>query len=268
LQCGLVKTDFNNGWLARALKEKSSNNESKQTSALAVSRSLPLSMRGHKEVLTWYPSNLESTDEDLHDRIKQLYEYEESLSIKFEEALAIQELEKRALRKNTHKNLQQGKLSTLAASCAKFLSDPKGPDVAMLEVDGWDTHNRQVERLQKKFNELDQAINTLHKGLGNQWKNTLLIIATEFGRTVKINGTGGTDHGTGTSLFIAGGNINGGKVLGKWPGLAKEKLYKERDLKPTSDMFSWIGNAISDHWGLDEKQLNRIFPDTDFSFNR
>jgi len=93
----------------------------------------------------------------------------------------------------------------------------------------------------------------------------LFVITTEFGRTAKINGTKGTDHGTATSMFIGGGALHdmqtkGGKVLGKWPGLAKEQLYQERDVYPTSNTFDWIANALKEHWQLTHEEVNQIFP--------
>jgi uncharacterized protein (DUF1501 family) len=130
----------------------------------------------------------------------------------------------------------------------------------MLELDGWDTHQRQVGRLSRKFTELDQGLASLRKGLGEQWQNTAVIIATEFGRTVAENGTGGTDHGTASAMFLAGGAVRGGHVYGQWPGLDKNKLYQGRDLAPTSDSRQWISAVLKQHWQLSSRQLNTVFP--------
>ena len=100
----------------------------------------------------------------------------------------------------------------------------------------------------------------LKKSLAAQWDNTLVIVATEFGRTVKENGTRGTDHGTASALFLAGGKINGGQILGDWPGLAISELYQQRDLKPTSNSFDWIAGALQQHWQLNQQQIKQIFP--------
>ena len=131
-----------------------------------------------------------------------------------------------------------------------------------VKLNGWDTHSRQKNILNRKFKELDEGIKALHDGLGDQWKNTIVIIGTEFGRTAKMNGTGGTDHGTATSMFMTGGATKGGQVLGRWPGLSKDKLYENRDLQPTSNTFSWIASSLSQHWQLDNSQTARIFPQT------
>jgi uncharacterized protein (DUF1501 family) len=114
--------------------------------------------------------------------------------------------------------------------------------------------------LDAQFKELDSGLAAMRTALGDDWKNTAIVIATEFGRTAAMNGTNGTDHGTASALFIAGGAIAGGKVLGEWPGLANAQLYEGRDLRPTSDMRSWVSTVLHQHWGLSAKQLQTIFP--------
>jgi len=212
-------------------------------------------MRGNDNTLTWYPSDLPPSSNDLNERLFQIYEKDKTLSIRLEQALETQKLAGKM-----SKSKQRGRFPNLAKSCAKLLSEPNGPSIAMLELNGWDTHSNQVNRLNRKFKELDQGIEILHNGLKENWENTTLLINSEFGRTVKINGTGGTDHGTATSMFIAGGAINGGHVLGKWPGLEEINLYQGRDLMPTSNTFDWIGKALQEHWQLSDKQISRIFP--------
>jgi len=257
LESGLPKADVDNGWLARALIELNINksNESEKLNALAIARSLPAALRGNKKSITWYPSSLPDTNDDLHQRLFELYQNNEELSSKLNQALKTQGLI------DSISNLKQrGTFSNLAKSCAALMSENGGPSVAMLEMGGWDTHNRQVNILKKRFSILDEGIKSLHDGLQDKWKDTVFVVTTEFGRTVKINGTGGTDHGTATSMFIGGGAIKGGKVLGKWPGLTKKNLFQGRDLRPTSNTFNWISNTLRDHWGLSNEQINRVFP--------
>jgi len=130
----------------------------------------------------------------------------------------------------------------------------------MLELGGWDTHNNQANRLSKKLTELDTGLAELKAGLGAEWKNTVVIIGTEFGRTAKENGTGGTDHGTGSAMFLAGGALNGGRVLGQWPGLADNQLFEQRDLMPTTNSFSWIANVLVQQWKFSHEELFQVFP--------
>jgi len=155
LECGLATIDEDNGWLARVTSELSPQTNSQ---ALAVARSLPVSMRGNNDITTWYPSYLKSNNDDLYERLMQLYEYEEDLSQKLEQAVETQ-----ALVKGTGKHKQRGKLPNLAQSCATLMSQDNGPNIAMLEMSGWDTHNRQTARLNNQLNELDSAVSYCHR---------------------------------------------------------------------------------------------------------
>jgi uncharacterized protein (DUF1501 family) len=130
----------------------------------------------------------------------------------------------------------------------------------MLEMSGWDTHQNQIGRLDRQFQQLDEGIAALRKNLAEQWDQTVVVVTTEFGRTVAENGTRGTDHGTASAMFIAGGAVAGGRVRGRWPGLAVSKLYEGRDLMPTSDTRQWIRAILSQHWKLNSAQLEYVFP--------
>jgi uncharacterized protein (DUF1501 family) len=156
---------------------------------------------------------------------------------------------------------RQGKFIDLTKACANLLTNQnENIDCAMLEFGGWDTHSNQSNRLERNLNELDQGLGELKEGLGKEWQNTVIIIGTEFGRTVKENGTGGTDHGTGSALFLAGGAVQGGRVLGDWPGLETSQLFEQRDLMPTSNSYSWISNVLANHWQIPESALQHVFP--------
>ena len=250
LECGKGEIDHDSGWLARAIDVKNKQ-------ALAVSRSTPISLRSSGNVNTWYPSKLKDADDDIYSALSKLYQHDEDLSKNLESGLAIKGL---VSGKGSKKNKQQGNFTELSKSCAKLLVGDGGPDCAMLELGGWDTHNNQDKRLEKNLTELDSGLAELKLGLGAEWKNTVVIIGTEFGRTAKENGTGGTDHGTGSALFIAGGAVNGGKLEGRWPGLKPEQLFKQRDLMPTSNSFAWFGNVLAQHWQLSDKELAYVFP--------
>ncbi|KGJ89237.1 DUF1501 domain-containing protein [Thalassotalea sp. ND16A] len=115
-------------------------------------------------------------------------------------------------------------------------------------------------RLTRQLSDLDKGLAALKDELGDYWQNTVVMVATEFGRTARENGTVGTDHGTGSAMFIAGGAIKGGQVLGQWPGLKNEQLFNGRDLMPTSNTFSWMGAVLQQHWQLSDSQIAKIFP--------
>src|SRR6185437_1722311 len=110
---------------------------------------------------------------------------------------------------------------------------------------------------------LDGALAEFEAGLGERWRDTVVVVATEFGRTAHINGTEGTDHGTGTIALLAGGAVKGGRVIADWPTLKPASLYQNRDLAPTTDLRAVIKGVLSDHLGLSERVLtNAVFPDS------
>ena len=118
-----------------------------------------------------------------------------------------------------------------------------------------------VGQLQTRLEGLDALIGGLKTGLGAQWDQTMLVVATEFGRTARANGTQGTDHGTASSLLVAGGAMKAGGPLGDWPTLADNRLYEDRDLAPTLDVRSVFKGVLRDHLGVDRAALDaRVFP--------
>ena len=249
LESGYSQADTDSGWLNRAV-------DMYQGQSLAVAHSVPISLRGKHASQTWYPDKFVDSTEDLYDRLQSLYTNDDELLSSLNMGLDTQEkLGDMAPVKRHHQ------FANLALSCGKLMRASNGPDCSMLELDGWDTHQRQAGRLSRKFSELDQGLASLRQGLGDQWQNTAVIIATEFGRTVAENGTGGTDHGTASAMFLAGGAIRGGHVYGQWPSLDKNKLYQGRDLAPTSDNRQWISAILKQHWQLNSRQLNTVFPE-------
>lgn len=136
--------------------------------------------------------------------------------------------------------------------------------IAAFSISGWDTHRNQRPVLRRQLAELSEAIRTLRHRLGADWGRTAVLAMTEFGRTVRENGTKGTDHGTGGALLLAGGAIRGGRVYGRWPGLADGDLYQHRDLMPTADVRAYAAWAMRGLYGLDRSLLeNKIFPGLD-----
>jgi uncharacterized protein (DUF1501 family) len=135
--------------------------------------------------------------------------------------------------------------------------------MAMIETNGWDTHSGQRGRLNAQLKSLDQLVAALKAGLGPDWSNTLVVVATEFGRTAKPNGTGGTDHGQASAAMLLGGAVRGGSVIADWPGLSTAALYEGRDLKPTTDLDALIAGALAQHYGVDPaRTMATLFPDS------
>ncbi len=249
LESGLPRIDHDSGWLARSL-------QAKHKQALALARSTPISLRSAEAVKTWYPSHLKDVNEDIYERLAVMYQNDELLSQRLAAGLAVEQM----AGATSAKSRRQGQFLELSKACARLMRGDNGVDCAMLEFGGWDTHNNQAIRLSRQLSQLDQGLQNLKLGLGEHWPNTVVIVASEFGRTAKENGTKGTDHGTAGAMFLAGGAINGGRVLGDWPGLAKKQLFEGRDLQPTSNAFSWIATVLAQHWGLTDAQLADVFP--------
>lgn len=249
LESGLKTMDHDTGWLGRAIEQLQTD-----TKGFAVANSMPISMRSTDKVSTWYPSRLKDADENIYEALMNLYQEDDLLLSRLNEGLNTQSMAGNKVAK------RKGKFLDLAKSCGRLLANDNGTDCAMLEVGGWDTHNNQELRLSRQLSDLDNGIAALKNELGDYWQNTVVMVATEFGRTAKENGTGGTDHGTGSAMFIGGGAVQGGRVLGQWPGLEESQLFNGRDLMPTTNTFSWVGAVLQQHWHLDAKTIAKVFP--------
>jgi uncharacterized protein (DUF1501 family) len=153
-----------------------------------------------------------------------------------------------------------------AGSAAKFLARPDGPRVGALAFDGWDTHADEGAvggRLAALLAALDGAIAAIETGMGPAWSDTVVAVVTEFGRTARINGTEGTDHGTATIALLVGGAVKGGRVIADWPGLKTANLHEQRDLKPTADLRAVLKGVLRDHLRVPESALStKVFPDS------
>jgi uncharacterized protein (DUF1501 family) len=149
---------------------------------------------------------------------------------------------------------------------ATLMRSEGGPQVAVIEAGGWDTHANQggaKGALAQRLAGLDQALRVLADELGPLWLQTAVLVVTEFGRTAAMNGTRGTDHGTGGCAFLAGGAVRGGRVIADWPGLARTALLDNRDLRPTLDLRSVFKGVLDEHLHVNAKTLaTRIFPDS------
>jgi len=151
-----------------------------------------------------------------------------------------------------------------ASGAARFMARPDGPRVGALAFDGWDTHANEGAahgRLSALLGALDGALAAIESGMGTAWSETAIAVITEFGRTARINGTEGTDHGTATVALLAGGALKGGRVIADWPGVAETTLFQGRDLRPTTDLRAVVKGILRDHVRVDERALaQQVFP--------
>jgi uncharacterized protein (DUF1501 family) len=241
------------GWVGRLLTLL----PAAERDAIAIAPAVPLALRGSAPVGTYAPSRLPQADADLIARLTALYADDALLRPLWDSAVKTQELASDIGGNNGRNGADLGKLA------ASLMLPADGARVMMVETGGWDTHSGQKGRLTAQLRGLDQLIGALQTGLGPAWNDTLVVVATEFGRTVEVNGTGGTDHGTGSAaMFFGGGLAMGGRVSADWPGLGAGARLDGRDLKPTRSLESVIGGAVAQHYGLDPARVMKtLYPD-------
>ena len=151
----------------------------------------------------------------------------------------------------------------LGSTLAGFMVQQGGPRIAAISLDGWDTHAGQVGQLNSRLSYLDAVLDGLNTGLGDEWSNTVVVAATEFGRTARVNGTGGTDHGTGSTALVLGGGLKRGGIIGDWPTLKQDALFENRDVRPSLDMRGLFKGVLAEHMGVDRAVLEaKVFPDS------
>ena len=261
--------ELSTGWLGRALASNGSK-------AIALNTSVPLVLRGSAGVDTWAPSTLPDPSADLVAHLERMYAADPALAAALERARALH-LDAPALQDaaTMSDSMMAGApagaarpsgFAVLARRAAEFLGQPVGPQAAVLELGGWDTHANQANPngpLANALRQLDAGLAALRAGLvqADAWSRTVVVVASEFGREVAVNGTLGTDHGTGGAAFVLGGAVRGGRVVGDWPGLAKAKRFEGRDLRITTDLRAVLKGVLSDHLRVSSRTLDGdVFP--------
>lgn len=253
------------GWLNRALAglPKVRGRPVAGQQGVALGASVPLVMRGPAEVASWSPSRLPPMDDDTLQRLSDLYSGDELLARRLADATAAMDMAGDAQGMGGGRN-GMAQFGQAAKTAAGFLLREDGPRVAVLETSGWDTHaNQGAEQgaLATRLAALDAGLRALRTELGPAWDRTVVLVATEFGRTVAVNGTRGTDHGTGAAAFLVGGGVRG-RVVADWPGLSPSALYQGRDLAPTLELRAVMAAVLRDHMGLAPAFIEReVFPD-------
>ena len=271
------------GWLGRALAGT-------QGKGLALQAAVPLILRGSADIDSWAPSTLPDPSPDLLQRLERLYAHDPALAQALRRA--------RGLRADDAGAMVMGDAATatgmrppggpapaapsasgpvpagrttpatppavqLARRAAEFLALPAGPQAAVLEMGGWDTHANQAApqgALATNLRRLDEALGALCQGLQSApglWNRSVVLVMTEFGREVAINGTQGTDHGSGGAAFVLGGRVQGGRVLADWPGLAPSQRFEGRDLRITTDLRSVWKTVLAQHLRVPEAVIAR-----------
>ncbi|MFN3559070.1 MAG: DUF1501 domain-containing protein [Brevundimonas sp.] len=241
------------GWLNRALAAAGGGS----LKGLSVGAQTPLILRGAAETSSWAPGGQVKGEDRIASLLQDLYVDDPLLQGNLARGLETEAMAMAA----GDTSLRRNDVNGLGQAVARLMTGENGADVVALSIDGWDTHARQNGQMQTRLTGLDQVIGGIHDGMGAQWANTMVVVATEFGRTARANGTQGTDHGTGSSLLVAGGALKPGGLIGDWPTLADNRLFEGRDLAPTIDVRSVFKGVLRDHLGVDRATLDsRVFP--------
>jgi len=260
------------GWLNRALTAVPG--ERSRDAGVALGQNVPLVMRGPAEVTSWSPSKLAGLDDDTLARITDLYARDPLLSVRLADALMAEGAMGQDMAAAPGMAPGQaappapgGAYAEIVRAAAGFLRQEDGPQVAVFDTTGWDTHANEggaEGQLAGRLAALDKGLATLKGELGPVWKDTAVLLITEFGRTAAINGTRGTDHGTATMAFLAGGAVAGGRVIADWPGLSSRALYQGRDLTPTLDLRCVLKGVLDEHLGIPARSLEAtVFPQSE-----
>lgn len=226
--------------------------------ALAIAQAVPLALRGSAPVSNYAPSALPQASEDLMARVSQLYAADAELGPLWSRALETKAMAGDDAMRNLNDARAAGELT------ASLMRGPDGARIGMIELGGWDTHANQRGAFARSARQLDALLAAYKAGMGAGWADTMVVVATEFGRTAKLNGTGGTDHGTASAALVMGGAVRGGRVLADWSGLAEAQLYEGRDLAPTTALESVLAGAVAEHLRLDPiRAMAQLFPGRD-----
>ncbi|HET7756477.1 MAG TPA: DUF1501 domain-containing protein, partial [Steroidobacteraceae bacterium] len=251
------------GWLNRALAAAPGGE--KRDAGVALGQNVPLVMRGPAAVTSWSPSRLAGPDEDTLARLTDLYSQDPLLSVRLAAALAAAALAAEdGVGSAMAGETRAGRYAEIVRAAGGFLRQERGPRVAVFDTTGWDTHANEggaAGQLAGRLATLDAALAVLKQELGPAWRDTAVLLVTEFGRTAAINGTRGTDHGTATMAFLLGGAVAGGRVIADWPGLGTRALYQGRDLAPTLDLRCVLKGLLEEHLGIPARSLaDSVFP--------
>ena len=252
------------GWLNRAVQAMG------KVEAISVGPTAPLILRGAAPAGSWSPGGrVIEAGARLPGLLQDLYKDDPLLGPALARGLATETLARESGAAGGDAMMRAGPAQgreaarAMGSALADFLRAPGGPQIAAVSLDGFDTHANQATLLGVRLTSLDALVDGLHTGLGPEWKNTLVLAVTEFGRTARANGTGGTDHGTGSTALVLGGALKRGGIVGDWPTLKRQALFEDRDVYPALDLRGLSKGLLADHLGLERTALDSlVFPDS------
>ena len=268
------------GWLNRTVESLA---KTRAVSALSVGPTAPLVLRGRAPYASWSPGRVVDGSARLPGLLQDLYRDDPLLGPALARGLATESMAQAAMTSVAAAEpqgamapaatplvrlAQQGQAAArqLGETLAGFMREDGGPQIAAVSLDGFDTHANQGAaqgQLAARLGYLDAVLDGLHRGLDEAWKDTAVLVATEFGRTARVNGTNGTDHGTASTALLLGDALKPGGIVGGWPSLRTQALFESRDLAPTLDMRGLIKGVLAEHLGVERAALDgAIFPDS------
>ena len=257
------------GWLNRALLPEAG--KVSPVRAISLGTSLARTMRGTNEALaisnlgdfqikdartsnTFENMYAGTVDQVLHGTARET----------FDAVRVVQDVEKRPYEPANGASYPAGRFGQSMQQIARLIKSNVGLEVAFADMGGWDTHVNEVGAkasvgpLANLLSEFGQSLAAFYQDLGDYMQDVTVVTMSEFGRTAKENGNRGTDHGHANAMFVLGGDIQGGKVHGVWPGLAPEQLYEGRDLKVTTDFRDVLAELTVKHLG--NSKVASVFP--------
>jgi uncharacterized protein (DUF1501 family) len=278
LESGMARPGFaDSGWLNRALVALAPDGrvDLSGSRALGIGAVTPLVVRGQAPVLSWVPQKkLLPASADTQARLLDMYQHTDpKLAVALEARIRLAALGSTEGVDDPMSDAAPPGIARLrayaaevAGNAARILAKADGPRVGAASFVGWDTHINEGAasgQLANLLGVLDGALAAIETNMGDAWSETVVAVITEFGRTAHINGTDGTDHGQGTVALLAGGAVQGGRIIADWPGLKPAQLYEERDLKPTTDLRAVLKGLLRDHLIVEERALAMtVFPDS------
>lgn len=262
MESGVLGRARSDGWLNRCLSRQAS-----PLQGVALSGDLPLMLRGPSPTIAMSGMDkfgLRARKMPLEKAFGSLYEQGQTAGAKAgRDALEVVRRVK-VLSKKTPaaKGYPKGATGARFADVARLIKSDASLRCAAIDVGGFDTHtgqgNGERGRLKNALEPLAKSMRAFDEDLGSRMERVVVLVMSEFGRTAHQNGSGGTDHGHGTAMMVMGGGVRGGRVYGKWPGLAKDKLHQGRDLEVTTDFRDLFSEVVSTHLGVSD--MGKIFP--------
>ncbi|WP_287787562.1 DUF1501 domain-containing protein [Acidiphilium sp.] len=276
LQTGVEQIGMNSGWLNRLIGELPADGDPGGI-GLAAGIGTPLILRGAAPVGAYAPVGFAQPDQGLYAAIGRLNAGDPVFGPAIARGLGARRFDRATFAAGAAPAMDDEEMMSpagrarpadrygfpeLAARVGTLLAAAQGPRIAAFQLEGWDTHVNQMQLLPGPLGGLDRGVGALKAALGVAWAKTAVLVITEFGRTARINGTRGTDHGTATVAFLAGGAVQGGRVMATWPGLKDRQLFQNRDLAPTADLRALAKGVLAAQFGLGPAALARIFPES------